>query len=257
MNPDWAPLRDELQHWQTDGLSLPLWWRDDDAVTVTPQLETLAALSRDLGLPVHLAVIPRDADVALAKYISENPCLIPVVHGWAHQNHAPADEKKSEFRLHRPMADIVTDAKTGMTRLSDLFGDNLRPIFVPPWNRIAPEAAGHLPPLGYRVLSTATPRKAALAAPGLEQINTHLDPIDWRGTRGLVAPDVLIARTVDLLRDRREGRADNAEPFGVLTHHLVHDQDIWSFTRDLLHHLLDGPGTVWTMAKPKNQGDPE
>lgn len=257
MSPDWTPLHNELQRWQADGLSLPLWWRDDDAVTVTPQLETLSTLSEELGLPLHLAVIPRDADAALVDYISENTHLIPVVHGWAHQNHAPADEKKSEFRLHRPMDEIVTDAKAGLTHLSDLFGNNLQPIFVPPWNRIAPEVAGHLPALGYRVLSTATPRKTALAAPGLEQINTHLDPIDWRGSRGLVAPEALIAKTADLLRDRRKGRADNAEPFGVLTHHLVHDQDIWTFTRDLLHCLLDGPGSIWTVAGPKDQGDPE
>ena len=69
-------------------------------------------------------------------------------------------------------------------------------------------------------------------------MNTHLDPIDWRGTRGLVAPDQLVARTVDLLRDRRLARADNAEPFGYLTHHLVHDDAIWDFTASLISRLL-------------------
>ncbi|MTI02548.1 polysaccharide deacetylase family protein [Roseibium sp. RKSG952] len=249
MTPDWRPLHAELEEWQARGLTLPLWWRDDDAVTPTPQLNVLTDLSNRLDLPVHLAVIPRDADQALSEYMAREPALIPVVHGWAHQNHAPKEEKKAEFRLHRSLDDITADAKAGLTRLRELFGETLRPMFVPPWNRIDSEVAAELPGMGYRVLSTATPRKAANAAPGLEQINTHLDPIDWRGTRGLAATDMLIAKTVQLLKDRREGSADNTEPFGVLTHHLVHDQDIWTFTEDLLRRLLDGPATVWTMPR--------
>ncbi len=250
MRPDWRPLQSELRRWQDAGLTLPLWWRDDDAVAVTPQIEKLSAMSDELGLPVHLAVIPRDAQTALAEYVSDQSVLIPVVHGWAHQNHAPADEKKAEFRLHRPLEAVVADAEAGLSRLRELFGAHLRPMFVPPWNRIDSKVAMQLHGLGYRVLSTATPRKILLAAPGLAQVNTHLDPIDWRGTRGLIDPDRLIAQTVELLHDRRTGRADNAEAFGVLTHHLVHDQDIWTFTQDLLHRLLDGPGTPWTA--PRN-----
>ncbi|SDW76226.1 hypothetical protein SAMN05444358_1011691 [Ruegeria halocynthiae] len=247
MSPDWHPLQNELQCWQDAGFTLPLWWRDDDAITVTPQLERLASMSAELGLPVHLAVIPRDADAALVGCVSDHPELIPVVHGWAHQNHAPNGEKKAEFRLHRPIDALASDAGAGLTRLRDLFGNQLRPMFVPPWNRIDPKVTALLPGLGYRILSTATPRKAAS---GIAQVNTHLDPIDWRGTRNLIEPGKLIAQTVRLLQDRRAGRADNAEAFGVLTHHLVHDQDIWTFTQELLHRLLDGPGVPWTA--PRN-----
>ncbi|KUJ78717.1 polysaccharide deacetylase family protein [Ruegeria profundi] len=245
MTIDWHPLESELDRWRTQNLALPLWWRDDDAVSVTPQLETLAGLSQTLDLPVHLAIIPRNADRQLVDYVARHRTLIPVVHGWAHQNHAPEGEKKSEFRLHRPIPDITADAQAGLDRLRKLLGDRLCPMFVPPWNRIAPEVVEYLPELGFRIISAATPRKARWPVPGLEQINTHLDPIDWRGTRGLTATDKLIGQTVKLLRDRREGRTDNAEPFGVLTHHLVHDQDIWTFTEGLLRRLLDGPGRIW------------
>ncbi len=246
MHLDWYPLQDELKRWRSDGLNLPLWWRDDDAVSVTPQLKRLTALSDRLRLPVHLAVIPQNVGTDLGTYVFDNPTLIPVVHGWAHQNHAPPDEKKAEFRLHRPIETIMADAEAGLKRLQGMFGNNLRPMFVPPWNRIAPEVAARLPHLGYRILSTATPRHTKLAAPGLEQVNTHLDPIDWHGTRGLAEPGSLIAQTAQLLRERRTQRSDNTEPFGVLTHHLVHDQDIWTFTHDLLHRLLDGPCIAWT-----------
>ncbi|KIC41152.1 polysaccharide deacetylase [Ruegeria sp. ANG-R] len=246
MNPDWHPLQDELQRWQDAGLTLPVWWRDDDAIAVTPQLKQLTALSGELGLPVHLAVIPRDVEASLAEYVSDQSALVPVVHGWAHQNHAPVNEKKAEFRLHRPIEALIADAEAGLTRLRTLFGDQLRPVFVPPWNRIDTEVTAHLPKLGYRILSTATPRKTPDAAPGIAQVNTHLDPIDWHGTRSLVEPRKLITQTVQLLQDRRTGRADNTEAFGVLTHHLVHDQDIWMFAQDLLHRLLEGPGIPWT-----------
>ncbi|TMV07585.1 polysaccharide deacetylase [Ruegeria sediminis] len=246
MIPDWTPLDRELELWQQEGLILPLWWRDDDAVAPTPELDRLSDLSERIGLPVHLAVIPQPADIELAGYLQPRPHLIPVVHGWAHRNHAPAGEKKAEFRLHRPLEAILADAEAGLARLTALFGPALRPIFVPPWNRIAPEVVARLPELGFRVLSTATPRTARLAVPGLEQVNTHLDPIDWRGTRGLTNPEILVARLASLLQQRREGWADNAEPFGLLTHHLVHDQDIWNFTGALIRRLMAGPVRVWT-----------
>ncbi len=257
MIADWRPLEAELEFWQAQGLRLPLWWRDDDAVSATPQLDTLSGLSETLGIPVYLAIIPRDADDQLIDYLARHLNLIPVVHGWAHLNHAPSGEKKSEFRLHRPLEDIIADARHGLHRLQTLFGDRFCPMFVPPWNRVAPEVVQELPGLGYNILSTATPRKTEYPAPGLEQVNTHLDPIDWRGTRGLTDPNALIAKTADLLRDRREGRADKAEPFGILTHHLVHDQDIWTFTENLLRRLLTGPGFVWTAPSHKPTGRSE
>lgn len=256
MSFNWRPLQDELQLWQREGLRLPVWWRDDDAITVTPQLEQLTEMANALGLAVHLAVIPRDAEPLLAQYAAANPMLVPVVHGWAHQNHAPTPEKKSEFGLHRAKADIANEASEGLSRLHGMFKSGLCPMFVPPWNRIAPEVIATLPAHGYRILSTATPRKARMAAPGLEKVNTHLDPIDWHGTRGLADPDALIGQTAALLKDRRKGRTDNTEPFGVLTHHLVHDDDIWTFTQRLLTRLLDGPGFAWSAPEYlKNQGD--
>jgi hypothetical protein len=45
MTTDWTPLRKELAIWRAEGLTLPLWWRDDDAVTATAALDRLVALS--------------------------------------------------------------------------------------------------------------------------------------------------------------------------------------------------------------------
>lgn len=246
MKPDWFPLQNELKAWSDAELTLPLWWRDDDAIETTPQLERLTALSEKLGLPVHLAIIPSFAKPDLAGLTQQHKALIPVVHGWAHENHAPETEKKAEFRLHRPIQDVVSDIRQSVDTLADLLGDRFAPMFVPPWNRIAPEVVAELPALGFSSLSTFTPRKAKHAATGLEQVNTHLDPIDWHGSRGLVTPQTLIEQVVRQLRERRLGHADNSEPYGLLTHHLVHDEDIWTFSEMLIQHLMSGPVQVWT-----------
>ena len=246
MNADWTALDQELRTWQDQGLTLPLWWRDDDAIRPTPHLDRLTRLSESLNLPVHLAIIPRDATQALANHLATSSQLVPVVHGWAHQNHAPQGEKKAEFDAHRPVEQAMADAGHGLETLRALLGEAVTPMFVPPWNRISDDVVQELAELGYASLSTFKPRTAAKAAPGLQQINTHLDPIHWKGSRSLVPPQQLLDQVTQQLISRRNGLADNAEPYGILTHHLVHDSAIWDFTEALLGRLLAGPAVVWT-----------
>ena len=245
MKIDWTPVVDELARWRQAGLTLPIWWRDDDAIAPTPALDRLIALSEAMQVPVHLAVIPKTATPELAARVAQTDHLIPVVHGWAHQNLAPQSAKKAEFGETRGLADVAQDVQTGLTRLQSLFGPRLKPMFVPPWNRIAPVHFPALIQAGYKTLSTYTPRTAPEAAQGLQQINTHLDPINWRAGKTLIAPDELVAQLLALLVDRRTGKTDNDEPLGLLTHHLVHDADIWEFTRQLLGALTSGPVTVY------------
>ncbi|WP_025050995.1 polysaccharide deacetylase family protein [Sulfitobacter noctilucae] len=219
-------------------MRLPIWWRDDDAIAPTPELDRLTRMAGDLYLPVHLAVIPEPATSALASYCAGAEMLIPLVHGWRHKNHAPESAKKAEFA--HPRSGIEGELKAALARMKTLFSANMVPVFVPPWNRLDPSIMEKVALEGYRGVSTFTPRTSKFAAAGLVQINTHLDPINWRGGGGLVAEDVLIDRLVTLLRDRREGRTDLEEPLGLLTHHLVHDAAIWDFTRTCLSRLLDG-----------------
>jgi hypothetical protein len=245
MTPDWTPLDRELDRWTAAGLCLPVWWRDDDAIAPSPALERLDALAATHALPVHLAVIPQGATQALAEYVRATPNLIPVVHGWAHASHALQGAKKAEYPDTRPSEEMAVEAAQSLTRLSGLFGADLARMFVPPWNRISPRLVADLAGLGYCALSTFTPRDAAFAAPGLARINTHLDPVFWKSGRGLVAPETLIAHLVRQLTDRREGTVDNDEPYGILTHHLVHDEAIWGFTDALLSRLMHGPTRPW------------
>jgi hypothetical protein len=235
---DWHPLKTELALWRGQARTLPIWWRDDDAVEPTAALERLSALAEALALPVHLAVIPKNAKPALPGFTNAHDAIIPLVHGWQHTNNAPEGAKKAEFGHPRKAA--ATEAALALDRMQVMFKDRLLPIFVPPWNRLDDALLPELAQAGYLGFSTYLPRPARVAVPGLVQINTHIDPIFWRGGRGLVPASEQIAHIVQLLQDRRLGITDADEPLGFLTHHLVHDDDIWGFTQACLATLLDG-----------------
>lgn len=240
---DWRPLDAALE--RLDGAALPLWIRDDDAIEPTSALERLLAFAERFDAPIAIASIPDLATSALAERLSKAPKAIVLPHGWRHQSHAPADQKKAEFGAHRPLEAMAAEIAEGWARIQTLFGAQARPIFTPPWNRVAPDLAPRLPALGITALSTFGPRKAREAAPGLAQVNTHIDPIQWKGSRSLVPPETLIQQIAALIDDRREGRADAVEPLGLLTHHLVHDEAVWGFCETLLERLAARATLDW------------
>jgi len=103
---------------------------------------------------------------------------------------------------------------------------------------------------GFATVSAFTPRAAAQPVPNLTQVNCHVDPIDWRGTRDLTDPALLIRHVVRLLRDRRTGIADNDEPLGYLSHHLVHTEAIWDFTEQFFQIMAEGPVDAYSARHP-------
>ena len=105
------------------------------------------------------------------------------------------------------------------------------PVFVPPWNRLAPDLAAALPDLGYCGLS-AVPGPPV---PGLRRLDATLDPIDWRGTRSLRDPEALLTGVADAIVRAPE------QPVGLLTHHRIHDDALWSFVAALIAHLVRHP----------------
>lgn len=239
-----APLRAELEIWRAERRRLEVWLRDDDVVKPAPQLDRLLSLAAEHRAPVALAVIPSDAEPALAERLAEEDAISVLPHGWAHINHAPPSAKKSEFGADRSVAARRADAASGWMRIKDLFGSRATPIFTPPWNRAAPDLHPHLAALGFSALSSFRPRRRATLAPALTALNTHLDPIDWKGGRSLVDPEALVSGAVAALVARREGRADATEPYGLLTHCLVHDAAIWDFLSRLFEQFADLPEAV-------------
>lgn len=243
----------ELARWRDEGRVLPVWWRDDDATLPTPALERLLALAAEFGAPLHLAVIPEPATTELADRLRTASGIFALPHGWRHHNNAPPDQKKAEFGAHRPLTIMLDEIAMGRRRIEELFGRQALPVFTPPWNRIAPAVGEGLPGAGLRVLSAFSPRATKFAAENLLQVNTHLDPIDWHAGGGLFEPSRLASQIVRELADRREGRADNAEPYGLLTHHLVQDEATWTFTATLLEMFTESDVASWT--SPLNEAN--
>ncbi len=243
--PDsWTELRAELDRWAASGRCATFWWRDDDAVAPTPALDRLLALAARHGRWVALAVIPAGAEPALADRLAGTTAAV-IQHGWAHRSHAPAGEKNAELGDHRPTEAVLAELVTGRARLETLFGGRFRPVLAPPWNRIGPRVRARLGEAGLAVLSVFGARDAG---PGPAQLNTHADPIDWRGTRGFAGVGRTLAPILRHLADRRTGVADPEEPTGLLTHHLAHDGEGWIFLDGLLSTLSRHPAAAWPEA---------
>lgn len=233
---DWTRLRALLDEAADRSAPIRFWWRDDDAVAHTPALDRLLGLARDFATPVMLACIPAQIEASLGVLLRDEPWASAAVHGFAHANHAP-EAKKAEFGPHRPLPVMAAEAAAALGVMQVALGRALLPVFVPPWNRIAPDLAAELGGLGYRGLSAI--RGHPRAAPeSLIQVDADIDPIDWQGTRGLADSDAILARLAHAMAARRQ---DDAEPIGLLTHHLVHDEALWRFTAGLLEELARHP----------------
>lgn len=242
----WADLAAELDAWAAAGRQATFWWRDDDAVAPSPALDRLLGRANAYRVPLALAVIPAAAEPALVARLAAAPAAIRVlVHGWSHANHARPDKKKSELACGRPMAEMAGDLARGHARLADLFGPRLLPVLTPPWNRLPVPLIRELPLIGLGGLSRFKPRKARCPAPGVVEVNTHIDPIDWRGNRGFIGEAVAVAAITAHLAARRSGHADAQEPTGLLTHHLVHDPALDEFLDRLMAYFAGHPAVIW------------
>ncbi len=246
---DWKSLDAELRAWREAGQRADFWWRDDDAERPTAALDRLLALAETSGVPPALAVVPAGAGEALAARLREHRQVAVLSHGLGHLNHAAAGGRKAEFGPDRPVFEMLGDVATGWQRLKLLFPEQALAIFVPPWNRVDPELVGRLPLAGLAAVSAFGARRSANPAPGLTEVNCHLDLIDWRGGRGFVGETRALASLIEHLSARRRGLADGGEATGVMSHHLVLDDAAWNFLERLLKHLGECDGAHWLSPK--------
>jgi hypothetical protein len=234
----WSALRDAIDRSRDRGREPVLWWRDDDAVADTPALDRLLRLAHEFEAGLALAAIPLRIEPSLPARLRDEPCVSVLVHGYRHANHASPGDKKAEFGAGR-LPDVANrELHEGLEILTKAVGDKLLRVFVPPWNRIAAALVPALVDAGFEGLSTFRERATAHPEPGLLQINTHVDPIDWHGTRSLRDGQACVLSLAAAI-NRQSSRGDDAEPVGLLTHHLVHDDSIWWFCEDLLKVLAE------------------
>jgi len=243
---DWGDLERELDGWAQAGQAATLWWRDDDAVTSTPELQRLLEIAGPL--PLSLAVVPAQADATLAGALRATDHVVALQHGFAHANQAVPPNKKAEFGGGRDPAQAARELQAGSRRLRQLLGERALPVLVPPWNRIDLILVGRLAELGIRGLSTYGPRAAAATA-GVVVVNTHVDIIDWHGARRFLGLDRCLQLAIGHLAARRQGRVDPNEPTGLLTHHLVHDAEAWSFLAAFSQRTASHAAVRWMGAR--------
>lgn len=247
MSP-WDRLAAELDAWTAAGKTAEFWWRDDDAIDVTPALERLLALRTALDLPLALAVIPAPARPTLAAALKGQAGIDIFQHGYAHVSHRPAGEKKAELGADRELWDIARELSDGRGRMVELFDADWLNVMVPPWNRIDPAVTNLLPGLGFHGLTTFNAREAADAAGDLTIVNTHVDIIDWAGSRGYAGDDAVLSAATDHLVAKRTGSADPGEATGILTHHLAHDEACWDFIEKFGRLTAGNPAVSWRAA---------
>jgi hypothetical protein len=241
----WRDLEDELAAWEAAGLTATFWWRDDDAIAATSALERLGRLATAYRTPVAIAAIPASCEASLGGWLRENSDTCLLQHGYAHQNHAPEGRKKAELGAGRPEAIVLAELATGLEALRRIAP--LLPVLVPPWNRMALQLELLLPDIGYRGVSGFGPR--ARAGARLKRVNTHIDPIAWRGGRAFAGEDFALGQACGHLAARRRGLVDPGEPTGLLTHHLVQDAATWDFLAQFLARTSSRPSAKWIGAR--------
>ena len=218
------------------GRQLDLWWRDDDLQAPGPALDRLVETLGGAGIVPALAAIPALLRVEALTALKGADAAV-FVHGWKHVNHAPAAEKKSEFGPHRPLAERLAEIETARERLAAVAGPRMLPCFVPPWNRIGADLTGALAGTGILALSAfASPRRPAVPA-DVPRLDTHVDLIDWRGTRAGISGEALAAAVVT--------HVGVDGPVGILSHHRVTDGRDWDEWRPVLTLLRAHPAVRW------------
>jgi len=210
------------------------WWRDDDATAVTPALERLLKLSQARGIPLALAVIPATAQPALFSRLEGAVDVLQ--HGGDHVNRAPAGAKKTEFPQLEAAAAALERLAKGRERLKALAGARALPVLAPPWNRFRADLLAELPAIGLQGLSAYGARASAAPAPGLRQVNTHVDIVAWRQGKRFVGDEQALELAMNCIT--------KDEPIGWLTHHAVHDDGCWRF----LERLFAVRGARWASA---------
>jgi hypothetical protein len=227
-------LADELARRRDAGRPVQFWWRDDDAAAVSSSLKKLLQISKASGVPLALAVVPHSAEPSLFELFHQGMTVLQ--HGTDHRNRAAPGEKKTEYPPAEPIEAALARLSEGFHRLQGMAGHRFLPVLAPPWNRMREDLLGKLTTIGIRGISGYGARASAEPAPGLRQVNTHVDIVAWRQGKRFIGESEALAMAL--------GHFSGEEPLGWLTHHAVHDRAAWNF----LERLFTLEGVRWLSA---------
>ncbi|MBG0791887.1 MAG: hypothetical protein H0S80_15465 [Desulfovibrionaceae bacterium] len=243
------PLLQELDAFREAGMTAELWWRDDNATDPSVELDRLVAMSDRHNIPCGLAAIPAQAGEPLRKAVSGT------AHVWILQHGAGADRDADP---HRPTSVVLEELRQGMLKFNQLFKSRFVPVLAPQRERIAPELLPYLPVMGYRGVSSVHGARRPVPPGDLRVADVYCDLLDrpGGGKPRFAGAEPCVAAIVDHLRAKRAGKADQAEPTGIRTHHMDMDRDAWQFLEALFeltaaHPAAQwlSPATIWPAAK--------
>jgi len=220
-------LEPELRRWRLLGHAPVLWWRDDDARRATPALDRLLSLAHRFDAAITLAAVP-DGDIqGLVRTAGRTRGVELAVHGFRHENRAPPGYPSGEVNDLDDLGDVMSDLGVAL----DVFRRaGVRPkLFVPPWNNAHPTLVKAIALQGLGLSCYGQPRGEG--PPG--RLDAHLDVMRWKPKARFRGAVRFLLRARRLLVERRKAQAW-AEPLGLLTHHLDHDEPTWRFLEALL-----------------------
>ena len=214
--------------------------RDDDAGWNDAHLLALLDVTERCGVPIDLAAIPHAMSRGLARElrarIAAAPGLLGVhQHGSTHANHE-GEGRKCEFGASRDESMQRQDLARGQVQLREHFGEQLLPVFTPPWNRCTEATPTLLAELGFAALSRDRGAKPLQHA--LQEIAVDVDwSKHWRGGGQ--------AAVVEAMSLALRARAADGQPLGLMLHHAVMHQDERSLLMELLGALAHHPHVRW------------
>jgi hypothetical protein len=213
-----------------------IFFRDDDVDEDEAALRRLLRLFLERNTPINLGVIPGRLTAACAGLLAESAGATPALvelnqHGWLHLNHE-REGRKCEFGPSRTCAEQLADIALGRARMTEAFGPNWFPVFIPPWNRCTEETHRAIDHLGFRALS-AKRGSSVVTGYRFEEISITLDLYRWNEGARLKSPEEVVDDLIAQLSRR--------QAIGVALHHKVMDERAFSFLASLLDTLASHP----------------
>lgn len=229
MNHLLAELKSKLENLEAEEKALHIFFRDDDVDEDEVSLRRLLNLFLYRQVPVNLGVIPeRLTDLAvrlLAQSHHTFPDLIELnQHGWQHINHERTG-KKCEFGISRTYSEQLEDIARGKAKITEAFGHDWFPVFIPPWNRCTAATYEALDQLGFLVLSKKQ-GECPVSGYRFREISITLDLYRWKGAVALRPLEEIIGDLIEQIEQRKT--------LGIMLHHKVMADEAFSFLERLL-----------------------
>ncbi len=236
MNTLLERLKLSLEQRRERGSPVHLFFRDDDVDEDEPTLRRLLQLFLRQDTPINLGVIPGRLTAAGAAFLSGSVSAAPALielnqHGWRHINHE-REGRKCEFGPSRSYDEQYADIAKGRARMTESFGSNWFPVFIPPWNRCSEDAYRAVDQLGFAAFSA---KQGNAVAPGysFKEISITVDLIRWRGGVRLKPSEEIVDELIEQL--------SRPQSIGVMLHHKVMDESAFSLLSSLLDTFASDP----------------